>query len=461
MFVYWRSVVNGSGATAPSHSNTRSIPSRFGAAAIWQRPIFREVLILAVVVVVAVVTLRGPTVGQGFTIDESRWIATSRYFWITFIDHDLLGPAWQPNYIVLTHPPVARYVIGYGLWLQGWTPDQLNGRYDSLQNRAYNERARNVPSPALLVSARSVTFVFAVTSVALVYGIGRTLGGPVAGLAAAGFVLVNPLLTTVWTRALAESIVAAFGLLTLLLALRFMPRVTRGIRQAWLPLLLGVALALAAATKLNGGIGVVGLGLFAAIQQGMALLRTQRTAGLRSWIDIGLAAIIVFVVVNPLLYVNPIERMVALVRHRQDEMQFQRTVFDDQAVPAELGARVARVGRRAFGTWATPAGPLPVSPDMLLVPAGLALLLWRARCELIEQTAGPSLLFLCWLAATYAIVTVNLGFDSSHYFAPIVTLNLLLGGTAISGGMMALWRRTRRDRSGHGSGTQYTHAPTT
>ena len=26
------------------------------------------------------------------------------------IDRNLFGPAWQPNYIVYTHPPVARYI---------------------------------------------------------------------------------------------------------------------------------------------------------------------------------------------------------------------------------------------------------------------------------------------------------------------------------------------------------------
>ena len=105
----------------------------------------------SLVALAAVLVLRGPSVSQSFSVDESRWIATSRYFWITFVDRDLFGPAWQPNYLVYTHPPVARYVIGFGLWLQGWQPDQLNGRYDSLQSRAFNDRAgqrpRSRPAP--------------------------------------------------------------------------------------------------------------------------------------------------------------------------------------------------------------------------------------------------------------------------------------------------------------------------
>ncbi len=128
MFVHRRAAVNCSGVTALSRQ--APVPPRLARrlAALATRPPVREVAILVLVVVAAVLVLRGPAVTQGFSIDESRWIATSRYFWITFVDRDLFGPAWQPNYLVYTHPPVARYLIGFGLWVQGWTPDQLNGR---------------------------------------------------------------------------------------------------------------------------------------------------------------------------------------------------------------------------------------------------------------------------------------------------------------------------------------------
>jgi 4-amino-4-deoxy-L-arabinose transferase-like glycosyltransferase len=402
-----------------------------------------------VVLVAAIVALRGPSVDQGFTVDESRWIATSRYFWITFVDRDLQGPAWQPNYLVFTHPPVARYLIGFGLWLQGWSPDQLNGRYDSLQGRAFNERAGNVPGADLLGAARRVTFVFAVASVGLVYVVGRMLGGIVAGLAATGLVLVNPLLTTVWTRALAESIVAAFGLLALALALHVLPRVGTRLTRPGLPLVLGAALALAAATKLNGALGAVGLSLFALVQQSLSLVRTRWTVGFRSWVDVVLAAVIVFVAVNPLLYVDPAERIVRLVQHRQDEMRFQRSVFTSQTVPDDLASRIDRVTQRTFDTYASPGGPLPVSPDALLVPAGLLVVAWRTVQELRARTAGPSLLYLCWLGATFAVITVNLGFDSSHYYAPLVTLNLLCAGVAVAALVDAVSRLIRRQSTRH------------
>src|SRR4051812_725400 len=145
-----------------------SAPSR------WRSPAVEAALLLVVLVVAAGV-LRGPSLSQRFTIDESRWIATSRYFWITFVQRDLFGPGGAPSYIVLPQPPVARYAIGFGLWLQGWRDDQLNGRYDSLRSASYNARAGNIPSPRLLAAARRVTFPLAVGAVVLIYAAGRLL----------------------------------------------------------------------------------------------------------------------------------------------------------------------------------------------------------------------------------------------------------------------------------------------
>lgn len=462
MFVHRGSAVNRSDVTASSRHFADSPPIRTGRATSGGPSCLREAALLAVVVVAAAVVLHGPSVTQAFSIDESRWIATSRYFWITFVDRDLSGPAWQPNYLVYTHPPVARYVIGFGLWLQGWTPDQLNGRYDSLQSRAYNERAGNVPDLDLLWAARRVTLLFAVMSVALVYVVGRIVGGALAGLAAAALALVNPLLTTVWTRALAESIVAAFGLLALVLALRVLPKVGTPKVKGWLPLAIGVALALAAATKLNGALGALGLSMFAIVQQGIALVRTRRTTGLRSWVDVALAGVIVFVAVNPLLYVNPADRVIGLVQHRQDEMQFQRSVFVGQAVPDDLQARIARVVWRTFDSHATRRGPLPVPVDVLLVPFGLLTLAWRAGAELRRSLPGPALLLLCWICATYAVITPHLGFDSSHYFAPLLTLNVIVMGVGVAVAFGAVARLAARVQRGSAPAlAQKVQAPTT
>jgi hypothetical protein len=449
MFVHSERPVNRPGVTASSRepNETPATPTNADRPALHPffrhgigQPAVREAALLVLVLIASVLALRGPAAEQEFSVDESRWIATSRYFWITFVDHDLFGEEWQPNYIVYTHPPVARYIIGFGLWLQGWDPDSLNGRYDSLEGRLYNVRQGNIPSETLLQAARRVTLAFAIVSVALIYASARQLGGILAGLAAVALTLVNPLLTTVWTRALAESIVAAFGLLALAIAVPILPNVANLGRWAWTPLVIGAGLALSAASKLSGGLEALGLGVFALVQQGLAVWETHRTRGFRAWVDVTLMALVLFVAVNPLLYVMPVQRAINLVQHRHDEMEFQRSIFKGQAVPDEVGARIERVGRRAFDDYATPGGPSPISPDVVLVPLGMLVLGWRSVQELRRRVPGPAFLILCWIVLTYVVITPNLGFDSSHYFAPLVTANVIAGGVALAGVLGSTWR---------------------
>jgi hypothetical protein len=388
-------------------------------------------LVLALLVC-SVVLLRQASIEQRFTIDESRWISTSRYFWTTFVERDLFGEEWQPNYLVLTHPPVARYLIGAGLAVQGWTPDQLNGRYDSLRGRAFNERAGNVPAPDLLAAARRVTFVFAIGSVALLYAIGRTLGGPLVAGLAVGLAVANPLLSTLWTRALAESILAFFSLLALVLAMRVVRRTegTGGFPTGAVSA--GAALGLASATKLSAVLLGAGLAVFAALQQSLLWSRHRRIHHL-PWFDLALTAMIVFFLANPLLYPDAFGRTAMMLQHRREEMRQQQRNWPSQAVAPDLGSRVEVVAGRVFVEYPTlqPPGPVPI--EALLVVVGMLVAVGKSWREVAAgRPLGVHALILCWTIVTYVGVTVNLGFDSSHYYAALLVANCILAALAVA-----------------------------
>jgi 4-amino-4-deoxy-L-arabinose transferase-like glycosyltransferase len=387
-------------------------------------------LVLAIVVLLAAwLALRGPSVEQEFSIDESRWISTSRYFWITFVEADLFGPSWQPNYLVLTQPPVARYVLGLGLALQGWSPNQLGGRYDNFRDREYNLRAGNVPGPELLAAARRVNLVLAIGAVGLLYGLGRTLAGRTAGLLAAGLALANPLLSTLWTRALAEASLACFSLLALLLA---MLAARRTLRQPGGPAFYtaaGAALGLAAATKLSGLLGGLGLANFALLRVGTAPGRRWLSEA-PGWLLLGLAAALTFVLLNPLLYPDPLGRTLMMLDHRRLEMQVQQRRWPEDAVPPILTARAAVVAERVFADWRSlPSAFLEAG----LVAAGVGLSLGAiVRCADAGRRLGPRALLLTWTLLLYSGAVANLGFDSSHYYAPLVTANVMLQAVALA-----------------------------
>ena len=53
------------------------------------RVFLAEVALILVLAVLSVGVLGWQADDQDFSVDESRWIATSRYFWITVLDRDL------------------------------------------------------------------------------------------------------------------------------------------------------------------------------------------------------------------------------------------------------------------------------------------------------------------------------------------------------------------------------------
>lgn len=406
-----------------------------------------EIVLVVMLAGLAVAVLRYQALRQSFSVDESRWISTSRYFWVTFIERDLFGEEWQPSYVVFTHPPVARYILGFGLWVQGWQPDQLNGRYDTDRSREFNQRAGNIPSRELLNAARRVSFLFALGATLLLYPIGRLVAGPLAGTAAVLLALANPLLATLWTRALAESILAFFCLSALLFAMRIAragiaARVAFGWGSS-----LGLFIGLATATKLSGALIAVGIGLYAVLRQGIWWWQTRRLGGLGPWFDAGMSAFLAFVLLNPLLYPNPLTRSLLLFEHRRDEMEIQALGTPRLAVPDDIGARASLMYERAFLDYGTLDARVGIPLDVLVALVGFGLLVlatWRALRR--GDLPGPAAVLGCCVVSVYGISTLTLGFDSSHYVALPVTLAVLLDGVAVAGavrGATLLWRRRR------------------
>lgn len=401
-------------------------------------PLFLELVCAAGLLLYVEHELTSRSTAQPFSIDESRWISSSRYFWVTFVDRDVFGERWEPGYVVLTHPPVARYVLGFGLWLQGWSPDQLNARYDSSRSRQLNERAGAVPSRSLLMAARRVEWWIALAGVALVYLVSRTLGGPVAAVAGALLVASNGLLMNLWTRALAESTLATLTLLAIWLGARM---VARPESRGWgVSLAAGAVLGLSAATKLSGVLTAAGFGL-CALSTLVLGERRQLRSWFASWMDVGLAAVVAFVIANPLLYPDAVGRTVAMFEHRRAEMEEQRAIWPRDAVPADLVARSGLLFRRTFVDHATFRGAGSGYVEAIAVAAGLVAAAWRVFRS--GREAFPALLLVCWALALYGGVTPNLGFDSTHYYAPLLLVNALLSAYALAALVAWIWPRAQ------------------
>jgi hypothetical protein len=366
----------------------------------------------------------------GYNTDEGQHVATAGYFRLVFLEGTLGGPAWDETYWTLTQPSLPRYILGAAIWLSGNPlppldlehrirevrgPDReryLDPRTYADERRLAQERQVERPRPAVLTAARVPMALLGAGSVALLFLIGRALGGTVAGLVAALGLLAAPLALTLLPRAHAEAPLLFFTLLGLLLGIHAARAATatgpvdeprgsqerpdpschpersegshargqgnmrsfaalrmtgkgQGIEQvpAWLlfGLLCGMATGLAAASKLTAVLGLAALGAFAAwapvtrLALGGATGRGQVAAGGRAagrtWRWSALAAVVglaTFVAVNPFLWPDPVGRTVAMLRFRQQELFGQRALSPENAVPEDLPTRTALLLRRTF-----------------------------------------------------------------------------------------------------------------
>src|SRR5215208_3159650 len=143
-----------------------------------------------------------------FHPDESRWIATSRYFSYLLLRPDLEHEAWKGGFLTLGQPPAFRYILGAGLWLQGHDLDTLNQPYNFQIPPEQNQREGGVPTLSVLMDARRVATLFAAAAVALLYILATLLGSRGAGVVAALLAGASPYLHEHFSRAMSDSTLA-------------------------------------------------------------------------------------------------------------------------------------------------------------------------------------------------------------------------------------------------------------
>ena len=453
-----------------------------------------SLLPLAVFALTAVVLVQRAAQAN-YNVDEGQHIATAGYFEVVFLDRDFGGPVWEESYWTLTQPSVPRYILGAALWLSGNPIPRLDPSHRIQEVRAPDrerfwdprtyqderrlaaERRVERPGSSQLLAARVPMALLGAGAVALLFLVGRALGGPLAGLVASLGLLLAPLTLALVPRAHAEAPLLFFTLLGLYLGVRAaggnpspdpLPGAERGdvgaVREpplqpgagewgggrgwpAWLVpgLLAGLATGLAAASKLTGLLGVAALGGFAV----WALLaRSWSSAGAaRSWRWAALAAavgLVVFVAVNPFLWPDPVGRTAAMLEFRRQELFGQRALNAGDAVPEDLGERATLLLWRSFVGEAPLARRTGLPLDAPLAAIGAGLLAWRAlRGRREGGLVGPEAFALVWIATFLVGTAPNLGLDWQRYYLPTVALGLLLVGVGAEALLRAALRRSR------------------
>jgi 4-amino-4-deoxy-L-arabinose transferase-like glycosyltransferase len=405
----------------------------------WRRLV--EVILPVAVLIAGFVMLDERAGRASFFGDEGRAIWLTRYFDFLFIRHDLTNPEWGDNYWTHDYPFVSPYIIGGWLRVRGVDLDNVPPPYRFEADLKDNRREGRVPDEALLAEARAPIVALGAGAIALLYLLGRVLGGVIAGLAAGGLALAGPLSRAVLTRAVSDSPLVFFLLLGLLLGVLGARRGRVGGLPIGWAVAVGVALGLALGTKLTAALSlaaVVGWGGLAAL----LAARSHRSSDLgarlgrgwaagRGWALALAVALLVFVLGDPHLYSNPLLHTAHLFQHRAEEMRRQQRVYPRDAVlnPLERPGHVL-ASSLIDGTWAGSHG-LPLEAG--LASLGVAALLVRIRRSWRRTGALPAEgLVLLTVLVYFVGVSAGLLLGWTNYFLPTFLLGSLLSGLGLS-----------------------------
>ena len=377
---------------------------------------------------VALVIFGGAAKRVPYWGDENDCLIAARYFRYLFIDHDILNPDWGDSYWTHTHPMLTRYLVGGWLWARGYSLDPPLRRYDFSISLADNNRKGRIPSDALISEARVPMVWLAAGSVVLLYLLGSTLGGAVAGLTAATLALASPLAGEHLVRAMTDGPLAFFLLLSTLLGVVVARRALSDAGSfsfGW-SVALGVGLGLALATKLTAF-----LGLLAVLVWVVLVAVTAGRGAARGWLLAVAIAVAVFVASDPHLYPNPIVHTLHLFQERMGDEMLRQREAPRSAVRRPLDRPGLVVTESLVDGTITGSHGVPLEAGLATV--GVVALLakgwrgWRQTGRL--QVEGFVLLTAL---VYYAGISANLYNFNPRYLLPTFLLGALLSGVGLA-----------------------------
>lgn len=275
--------------------------------------------------------------------DESRWVG--RAYFLDELFHPG-GATWADAPLTRNQPPLASYLMGLGLTIQGHDVDTTarNLLYDFGRSERWNQLRGRIPSVEDRAAGRRTDSFVGAVLVVLTYAVARRLSNRVGGVAAALILIPNGLYIYLASLANSDMLLSLCVIAAALTALALADR-----PAWWRAVLLGVFLGLGTATKLSPI-------LVAALIAGYGLLLLvanqpwrRRDEDANRSISLGLMLLTVpftafatFVATYPYLWSDPIRRTVYMFQYREGEMENQGELWEDRQVTGTFDA-LARV----------------------------------------------------------------------------------------------------------------------
>jgi hypothetical protein len=327
-------------------------------------------------------------------------------------------------------------MMGLGLLAQGHDLD-TNNAYDFRRTKQFNRDIGAYPTWDDLAAGRRTNAVLGALAAAVVYLVVRHLTNPVGGIAAAAFLIANPLQT--WHNRLA----LADTTLTLTLALLLLCLIMLLRKPSWWwAVAIGVLIGIGGANKFTpmalsaplAGIGAILLVRGWWDRRQLPGPRPRGFLGFPPLSDLGwmllsvpLTTLTIFVVIYPYLWPDPIDRTLKLIRFRQAEMDSQYRLYPKFRTDSPMEALDRTV--YALGeAWSSTAHVLQAmgSPtlgdrlsrlDITLATIGLAGLTFIG---VKKGLRSPELVIAATIAIQTATIILTMRVDFERYYLPIL-----------------------------------------
>ena len=373
-----------------------------------------------------------PTIDErDFHRDEARWIHRAEYvrelanpfsdYWneSTWADGDTLDHRNR----LRAQPPVGSYLMGIGFLMQGQPLPDI-GFWNMDQDTEWNAQQGNMPSDAMLETARRTTATLAALTTVMIFLIGNRMTSTTGAAIGALFFAMHPLTIYLSTFAGSDAALVFFIGLSALLAARLAEK------PGWIrAIMLGVAIGLGGGVKLSPlgiamALAVVGAVLMMwkaknTSRLGMMLLAQPVIAGA------------VFVISYPYLWRNPVENSLNLLRYRTMSFDLQSSLWNQVAIASPLEA-IDRIWTRfsgdewsLLGRWFGVGWPV----ETLLAVAGIVVL---ALLVIRRGLSSPTAMIAAVIGASTVITIVGVQVDWARYHWPILLAIAVCIGVAIS-----------------------------
>lgn len=430
--------------------------------------LLKEIIIWGIIFFILLIPFVKKIEFQGFHGDENYWLRSSKYFKLFFIDKDIHNKQWE-GYLAYDQPPVGKYIIGLALSIAGHG-DKIKALDDMRYwnfDKDYNWNVDNgaMPPKEILYVARLTMAILGSLTCLLIYWIGKKIFSARTGLIAALLLAYNPLMLSCSRKAMTDAPLLFFLTTNIVLTMFFYQALLKQklLRTFVFAVLIGINIALATGTKLNGSLTAI---IFVSFCILVALIKAnqckfpQSIFGvnidklktnkeikiiLSSLLISGVIAIFVFVIINPYLYNQPLKKVIHMVRNRMSVIYYQQEHFGHALT--SLSKKFCFVIRRTLlpGNYVVLGNIFEIPIDFVFFLLGLIMLLYTELKYLLKNyRLSLRSIIILWIVITFVATITLIPLDWDRYYFPVIPCVAIMLGYSSDKIIEKFWRVVKR-----------------